>query len=53
MKERVVPINVNYRYLDNELTYLIENGDIEVLVYHASLADRVARVKAKASGVKL
>lgn len=53
MKERVVPINVNYRYLDNELAYLIENGDIEVLVYHASLADRVEKVKPKAPGVKV
>ena len=53
MKERVVPINVNYRYLDNELAYLIDNGDVDVLVYHASLADRVERVKEKAHGVKL
>jgi 3-oxocholest-4-en-26-oate---CoA ligase len=52
-KERLVPLNVNYRYLDNELLYLLENGDVEVLVYHASLADRVARVKDKAPMVKL
>ena len=52
-KERLVPINVNYRYLDNELAYLIDNADMEVLVYHASLADRVARVKDKAPQVKL
>ncbi len=52
-KERLVPINVNYRYLDNELAYLIDNADMEVLVYHASLADRVARVKEKAPQVKL
>lgn len=52
-KERLVPLNVNYRYLDNELLYLLDNGDVEVLVYHASLADRVARVKDKAPNVKL
>jgi 3-oxocholest-4-en-26-oate---CoA ligase len=52
-KERLVPLNVNYRYLDNELLYLLENGDVEVLVYHASLADRVARVKDRAPQVKL
>ena len=52
-KERLVPLNVNYRYLDNELLYLLDNGDVEVLVYHASLADRVARVKDRAPQVKL
>jgi acyl-CoA synthetase (AMP-forming)/AMP-acid ligase II len=27
MKIRSVPINVNYRYLDDELLYLLENSD--------------------------
>ena len=46
MKIRGVPINVNYRYLDRELAYLLENADVEALVFHSSLADRVARVRA-------
>ena len=46
IKIRGVPINVNYRYLDRELAYLLENADVEALVYHSSLADRVARVRA-------
>ena len=29
MKFRGVPVNVNYRYLDEELLYLIENSDAE------------------------
>ena len=44
LKVRGMPINVNYRYLDNELHYLLDNADIEGLVFHTSLADRVARV---------
>ena len=44
MKIGGVPINVNYRYLDEELHYLLENADIEALVFHSSLGDRVARV---------
>ncbi|MBT6265480.1 MAG: AMP-binding protein, partial [Halieaceae bacterium] len=32
-----VPINVNYRYLDEELFYLLENADVEALVFHRSL----------------
>jgi acyl-CoA synthetase (AMP-forming)/AMP-acid ligase II len=53
MKIRGVPINVNYRYLDEELAYLIENSDMEALVFHSSLADRVAAVRARAPRVKL
>lgn len=44
LKMRAVPLNVNYRYLDHELAYLLENADTEALVYHSSLADTVAKV---------
>jgi len=53
MKIRGVPININYRYLDDELLYLLDNSDAEALVYHTSLSDRVARVKDRAKGVRL
>ncbi len=43
-KMRGVPVNVNYRYLDEELRYLLDNAEAEALVFHASLGDRVARV---------
>jgi 3-oxocholest-4-en-26-oate---CoA ligase len=48
-KQRCVPVNVNYRYLDHELAYLLDNSDAEVLVYHASLGEHVA-ARARASG---
>lgn len=44
LKLRGVPININYRYIDEELWYLLDNSDAEALVYHSSLADRVASV---------
>jgi fatty-acyl-CoA synthase len=53
MKCRGVPININYRYLDDELLYLLENSDCEALVFHTSLGDRVARVAKRATQVKL
>jgi len=40
-KLRAVPANVNFRYLGDELTQLVDNADAEVLVYHRSLRDRV------------
>lgn len=47
------PINVNYRYLDDELVYLVHNSDSRVLVFHTSLGDRVARVKDQLADVLL
>ncbi|MSX56955.1 MAG: AMP-binding protein, partial [Actinobacteria bacterium] len=43
-KMRGVPINVNYRYVDEELRYLLDNSDAEALVFHSSLGDRVERI---------
>jgi len=53
MKLRGVPINVNYRYLDEELLYLLDNSDAEALVFHSSLSDRVARIQGRATKVKI
>ena len=50
---RGVAINVNYRYLDEELWYLLDNSDAEALVFHASLADRVGRVADRLPKLKL
>ncbi len=44
-KHRAIPINVNYRYLDDELCYLLDNCDAEVLVFHTSLGPCVSRVR--------
>ncbi len=43
-KLRAQPINVNYRYLGAELAYLLDNSDAQALVFHSSLAERVAAV---------
>jgi 3-oxocholest-4-en-26-oate---CoA ligase len=53
LKIRGVPINVNYRYLDNELHYLLDNADVEALVFHTSLGDRVARVRDRLPELRL
>ena len=52
-KMRGVPINVNYRYLDDELYYLLDNSDSEAIVFHSSLGDRVARVASRLPKLKL
>ncbi len=52
-KIRGVPINVNYRYLDDELWYLLDNADAEALFFHSSLADRVGRIIDRLPKLKL
>ena len=44
-KLRAVPINVNYRYVDDELVYLFDNADVVAVVYQASFSPRIAAVK--------
>jgi acyl-CoA synthetase (AMP-forming)/AMP-acid ligase II len=45
LKVRAVPINVNYRYVEDELAYLIGNAELVVCVYDQEYADRLAAVK--------
>ncbi len=52
-KMRGVAINVNYRYLDEELWYLLDNSDSEAIIFHRSLADRVGRVVDRLPKLKL
>ncbi|WP_204080728.1 acyl-CoA synthetase [Mycobacterium riyadhense] len=41
---RVAPFNVNFRYVKNELQYLLSDADATALVYHAAFAPRVAEI---------
>jgi fatty-acyl-CoA synthase len=52
-KARAVPVNVNYRYLEDELWYLLDNADAEALVFHSSLGERVARVRDRLPKLRL
>ena len=43
-KIRAVPININYRYVEAELSYLFDNADLVGLVYREEFGPRVAHV---------
>jgi fatty-acyl-CoA synthase len=43
-KARAVPINVNYRYVVEELRYLFDNADLVALIYEAEFGPHVASV---------
>ena len=51
-KMRGVHVNVNYRYLEDELAYLLDNSDAEVILFHGSLGEHVAAVRDRCQGVK-
>jgi len=52
-KMRASPINVNYRYLEEELIYLLDNSDAEAVLFHGRLAERIAAVAGKLPKLKL
>jgi len=43
-KARVAPFNVNYRYVAEELRYLLDNAGTKAVVYHDSFAPTLAEV---------
>ncbi|OBF17710.1 acyl-CoA synthetase [Mycobacterium kubicae] len=43
-RARVAPFNVNFRYVRNELQYLLADSGATALLYHAAFAPRVAEV---------
>jgi 3-oxocholest-4-en-26-oate---CoA ligase len=52
-KVRGCPINVNYRYKADELTYLLDNADAEALVFQGSYASRIWEIKDRLPKLKL
>ncbi|MFX0574019.1 acyl-CoA synthetase [Nocardia nepalensis] len=44
-KARAVMINVNFRYVENELQYIFDNSDMVALIHERRYSDRVAGVR--------
>lgn len=44
-KARCAPFNVNYRYVEEELEYLLNNSQAKALVYHAAFAPTLTKVR--------
>jgi acyl-CoA synthetase (AMP-forming)/AMP-acid ligase II len=40
-----IPININYRYVEEELNYLIENADMEAIFYHKQFSKKLQNIK--------
>ncbi|MFB6874344.1 acyl-CoA synthetase [Streptomyces sp. NPDC056323] len=52
LKARIVPVNVNYRYVEEELIYLYRDADLAALVFDAEFDERVAAAAPKAPGLR-
>jgi fatty-acyl-CoA synthase len=52
VKIGLVPVNTNYRYGDDELSYLWENADAVAVVFHGTFADRIEGILDRVPGVK-
>jgi 3-oxocholest-4-en-26-oate---CoA ligase len=52
-RARTAPFNVNYRYVEEELLYLLTDADTKALVYHAEFAPMVAAVRDRLPGLRV
>ncbi|GGP46482.1 fatty-acyl-CoA synthase [Streptomyces abikoensis] len=50
LKVRAVPVNVNYRYVEDELAYLYRDADLVALVFDGSFTARVAAALPRSGG---
>lgn len=50
---RLVHVNVNYRYQHEELFYIFDNSDAEVVVYDSEFADNVEAIRERVPQVKI
>ncbi|MFH9421866.1 acyl-CoA synthetase [Streptomyces sp. NPDC017529] len=50
LKIRAVPVNVNYRYVADELAYLYRDADLAALVFDAEFTGRVAAALPRTGG---
>ncbi|MFA1550248.1 acyl-CoA synthetase [Actinomadura chokoriensis] len=51
-KARAVPININYRYVENELLYLFEDAQLHTVVVGTDHAPRVAALAGRATHLR-
>jgi len=41
-----IPININYRYVEEELKYLIDNADMEAIFFHKQFSTKIKNISA-------
>jgi len=52
-KASLVPVNTNYRYVEDELAYLWDNADAIAVIFHGSFTETVERVRGRVPKVRV
>ena len=52
-KLRAVPINVNYRYVQEELLYIFTNSDMVACIHNQEFSPHIAAIRARAPALKI
>jgi fatty-acyl-CoA synthase len=52
-KARVAPFNVNYRYVEDELLYLLNDARARAIVYHSRFAPTLEKVRASVPSLEV
>tara|TARA_B100001123_G_scaffold291591_1_gene325056 strand:- start:100 stop:1740 length:1641 start_codon:yes stop_codon:yes gene_type:complete len=52
-KARVVPFNVNYRYVEDELLYVLTNASAKAIIYHSTFAPALDSIRKKLPHLRL
>ena len=52
-RARTAPFNVSFRYVEDELVYLLNDAGVAALVYHAEFAPRVAEIRHRVPSLRL
>jgi fatty-acyl-CoA synthase len=52
VKLGLVPVNTNYRYVDDELVYLWDNADAVAVVFHGAFGERIDGIRARVPRVR-
>ena len=51
-KAGLVPVNTNYRYVDDELVYLWDNADAVAVIFHGTFSERIEGLRDRVPGVR-
>jgi acyl-CoA synthetase (AMP-forming)/AMP-acid ligase II len=52
-KARLTHVNVNYRYVDEELWYILDNSDSKIVIYGSEFADHVRALRERLPNVEV
>ena len=53
LKARAVPVNINYRYVEDELIHVLNDSGARAIIYHRAFNDRLAAIRDQVPDLEL